>query len=95
MPEMMDTVPNLGLRDGAVAVLAERTRSDRFAWDSHRRFVQMFGNVVHGIDGMLFEQTIREAKSARGVSLDTELETDGLRLLVTRFKHIHAFEAHL
>ncbi len=88
MPGMMDTVLNLGLGDEAVVGLAEGTRSDRFAWDSYRRFVQMFGNVVHGIDGMLFEQAIREAKSARGVSLDTELETDDLRLLVARFKHI-------
>ena len=88
MPGMLDTVLNLGLNDDSVVGLARITGNERFAWDSYRRFVQMFGNVVHGIDGMLFEQAIREAKSARGVSLDTELETDDLRLLVARFKHI-------
>jgi pyruvate,orthophosphate dikinase len=91
MPGMMDTVLNLGLNDDSVAGLAARTggeNAERFAWDSYRRFVQMFGNVVHGIDGMLFEAAIREVKAQRGVRLDTELETGELRELVARFKRI-------
>jgi pyruvate, orthophosphate dikinase len=90
MPGMMDTVLNLGLGDEAVAGLAERTGNERFAWDSYRRFVQMFGNVVSGIDGMLFERAIRAVKSERGVVLDTELEAGDLRRLVADFKRIFA-----
>jgi pyruvate, orthophosphate dikinase len=88
MPGMMDTVLNIGLGDEAVAGLAERTQNERFAWDSYRRLVQMFGNVVSGIDGMLFEEAIRAARSQRGASLDTELETDDLRSLVEEFQRI-------
>ncbi|MGB7587893.1 MAG: pyruvate, phosphate dikinase [Solirubrobacterales bacterium] len=88
MPGMMDTVLNLGLGDESVGGLTARTRNERFAWDSYRRLVQMFGNVVAGIDGMLFEQAIRDRKEARGVSMDTELEADDLRLLVEEFKRI-------
>jgi pyruvate,orthophosphate dikinase len=88
MPGMMDTVLNLGLGDEAVEGLAERTGNDRFAWDSYRRFVQMFGDVVCGIDSSLFEQAIRERKQERGVSLDTELDTADLRRLVDDFKRI-------
>ncbi len=90
MPGMMDTVLNLGLGDEAVAGLAERTGNERFAWDSYRRFVQMFGNVVSGIDGILFEEAIRAVKSERGVALDTELGAADLRRLVGDFKRIFA-----
>jgi len=90
MPGMMDTVLNLGLGDEAVGGLAERTASERFAWDSYRRLVQMFGNVVAGIDGMLFERAIRAVKSERGVTLDTDLEAEDLRRLVGDFKRIFA-----
>jgi pyruvate, orthophosphate dikinase len=90
MPGMMDTVLNLGLGDEAVGGLAERTANERFAWDSYRRFVQMFGNVVAGIDGMLFERAIRAVKSERDVTLDTELRADDLRRLVADFKRIFA-----
>ncbi len=90
MPGMMDTVLNLGLGDEAVGGLAERTANERFAWDSYRRFVQMFGNVVAGIDGMLFERAIRAVKSERGVALDTELDAGDLRRLVDDFKRIFA-----
>jgi pyruvate,orthophosphate dikinase len=89
MPGMMDTVLNIGLGDEAVAGLAKHTRNDRFAWDSYRRLVQMFGGVVSGIDGMLFEEAIRETRSRRGVSLDTELEAEDLRRLVEEFKRIY------
>ena len=90
MPGMMDTVLNLGLGDGAVEGLAARTANQRFAWDSYRRFVQMFGNVVAGLDGMLFETAIRAVKSERGVALDTELDAADLRRLVADFKRIFA-----
>src|ERR1700689_3677139 len=79
MPGMLDTVLNLGLNDESVEGLAETTDNDRFAWDSYRRFVQMFGNVSRGIPGELFEEAIAEAKRARGVTLDTELDVDALR----------------
>ncbi|MGE5283123.1 MAG: pyruvate, phosphate dikinase [Chloroflexota bacterium] len=90
MPGMMDTVLNLGLGDSAVEGLAARTANERFAWDSYRRFVQMFGNVVAGIDGMLFERAIRAVKAERGVALDTELDAADLRRLVGDFERIFA-----
>jgi pyruvate,orthophosphate dikinase len=90
MPGMMDTVLNLGLGDEAVGGLAARTGKERFAWDSYRRFVQMFGDVVCGIDSMLFEEAIRAVKAERGVSLDTELDAGDLRRLVGDFKRIFA-----
>src|SRR5665811_379884 len=90
MPGMMDTVLNLGLGDDAVAGLAARTGNERFAWDSYRRFVQMFGDVVCGIDSMLFEQAIRALKEERGVALDTELDAADLRRLSGDFKRIFA-----
>ncbi|MFI5028547.1 MAG: pyruvate, phosphate dikinase [Solirubrobacterales bacterium] len=90
MPGMMDTVLNLGLSDTAVGGLAAKTGNERFAWDSYRRFVQMFGDVVCGIDSMLFERTIRSVKAERGVSLDTELNAADLRRLVGDFKRIVA-----
>ncbi len=88
MPGMMDTVLNLGLGEKSVAGLAARTGNERFAWDSYRRFVQMFGNVVSGIDGMHFERAIRAVKDERGVSLDTDLGPEDLRRLVEDFKRI-------
>ena len=90
MPGMMDTVLNLGLGDEAVAGLAARTGNERFAWDSYRRFAQMFGDVVCGVDSMLFERAIAAAKAERGVALDTDLDADDLRRLVDEFKRIFA-----
>ena len=92
MPGMMDTILNLGLNDTAVKALAKRTDNDRFAWDSYRRFVQMYGDVVLGMkpqskeDEDPFEVIIDEMKKERGVRLDTELSTDDLRELVVKFK---------
>ena len=92
MPCMMDTILNLGLNDTAVKALAKRTGNDRFAWDSYRRFVQMYGDVVLGMkpqskeDEDPFEVIIDEMKKERGVRLDTELSTDDLRELVVKFK---------
>jgi pyruvate,orthophosphate dikinase len=92
MPGMLDTILNLGLGDGSVAGLADHTGNPRFAWDSYRRFVQMFGNVVRGVPGERFEAAIAEQKAARGVTLDTELDVDDLRELTRRF--LALFEAH-
>ena len=86
MPGMLDTVLNLGLNDESVEGLAKQTENDRFAWDSYRRFVQMFGNVARGMPGEAFEEAIKEAKEERGVEDDTELDTDDLKALTEKFK---------
>jgi pyruvate, orthophosphate dikinase len=91
MPGMLDTVLNLGLNDDSVAGLAERTGNERFAWDSHRRFVQMFGNVVRGIPGERFEEEIRRVKQERGARLDTDLDTGALRELTGAFRSFYDF----
>ncbi|MEA2354547.1 MAG: pyruvate, orthophosphate dikinase, partial [Solirubrobacteraceae bacterium] len=86
MPGMLDTVLNLGLGDRAVDGLARATGNERFAWDSYRRFVQMFANVVRGVPGSAIEAEITAVKRDRGVRLDTELDVDALRELTDRFK---------
>src|SRR5689334_12348724 len=91
MPGMMDTVLNLGLNDEAVEGLAARTGNPRFAWDSYRRLVQMFGDVVRGVPSARFEDEIARIKRERGVTLDTELDTDALRELTARFKALYDF----
>ena len=90
MPGMMDTVLDLGLNDESVLGLAAQTGNDRFAWDSYRRFIQMFANVVMGIDSDLFEHAITHAKAAAGVTADTELDAAALQGLVSTFKQIFA-----
>ncbi len=90
MPGMMDTVLNLGLNDISVQGLIKQTGNERFAWDSYRRFVQMFSNVVMGVDGDLFEDAINEKKAERGVKLDTELDAEDLKALTETFKQIFA-----
>jgi pyruvate,orthophosphate dikinase len=92
MPGMLDTVLNLGLNDESVAGLAESTDNERFAWDSYRRFVQMFGNVSRGIPGERFEDAIAEAKRERGVKQDTDLDVDALRELTETFRTIYRDE---
>ena len=91
MPGMMDTVLNLGMNDESVAGLAEKTGNERFAWDSYRRFVQMYGNVVVGIAGEKFEDAIKAIKKDRGVKDDTELDVDALRELTATFKGFYDF----
>jgi pyruvate,orthophosphate dikinase len=91
MPGMLDTVLNLGLNDTSVEGLARATENERFAWDSYRRFVQMFGNVSHGIPGEQFEAAIKEVKRARGVKEDTELDVDALKELTAKFKELYEF----
>ena len=92
MPGMMDTILNLGINDEVAAALARKTGNERFAWDSYRRFVQMYGDVVLGLkpkskeDIDPFEAIIEEMKSAKGVELDTELSVEDLKELVARFK---------
>jgi pyruvate, orthophosphate dikinase len=86
MPGMMDTILNLGLNDDAVEGLARTTGNPRFAFDAYRRLVQMFGDVVAGVDGQLFEQELAALKAERVVRQDVELDADDLRELVTRFK---------
>jgi pyruvate, orthophosphate dikinase len=93
MPGMMDTVLNLGMNDDSVVALAQKTGNERFAWDSYRRFVQMYGNVVVGIEGERFEDAIKAIKKDRGVSLDTELDVDALRELTATFTAFYDFPA--
>ncbi|MEN3282233.1 MAG: pyruvate, orthophosphate dikinase, partial [Solirubrobacteraceae bacterium] len=93
MPGMLDTVLNLGLNDESVQGLAKRTENERFAWDSYRRFVQMFGNVVRGVAGERFEEEIKRVKSDRGVREDTELDVGALRELTAAFKETYEFPA--
>ncbi|WP_443079992.1 pyruvate, phosphate dikinase [Streptomyces sp. P9-A2] len=93
MPGMMDTVLNIGLSDKSVQGLAKQAGDDRFAWDSYRRLIQMFGKTVLGIDGELFEDALDAAKAAKKVTVDTELEAADLKKLVTKFKKIVKTEA--
>ena len=92
MPGMMDTILNLGLNDVAVEGLAESTGNPRFAFDSYRRLVQMYGEVVAGVDGQRFEQALTDLKAARGVTQDVELTADDLRELVATFAEIYEAE---
>ncbi|MFN3592739.1 MAG: PEP/pyruvate-binding domain-containing protein, partial [Thermaurantiacus sp.] len=82
MPGMMDTVLNLGLNDATVEGLATRSGDLRFAWDSYRRFVQMYGDVVLGLDHYLFEEALELLKEDRGVALDTALSAEDMKALV-------------
>ncbi|MBA2311597.1 MAG: pyruvate, phosphate dikinase, partial [Actinobacteria bacterium] len=86
MPGMMDTVLNVGLNDESVEGLARQTSSDRFAWDSYRRLLQMFGKTVMGIDGDLFEEAIDAAKEKKGVANDVDLDGADIEALVAKFK---------
>ena len=89
MPGMMDTVLNLGLNPETMQGLAKLTRDERFALDSYRRFIQMFGKTVMGIDGDRFEHALTEAKKKAGVKTDPELKPQHLRLLIKRFLDIY------
>src|SRR5215467_4482208 len=92
MPGMMDTVLNLGLNDETVKGLAALTSNERFAYDAYRRFIQMFGKIVLGIDGELFDHTFDEAKRKAKAKLDTDLKADQLKSLCEDFKKIVARE---
>lgn len=88
MPGMMDTVLNLGLNDKTVLGLAKNTNNPRFAWDSYRRFIQMFSNVVLGINTSHLESNLEDLKEARGVHEDTELTANDLQELVSVYKSV-------
>src|SRR3954449_868123 len=94
MPGMLDTVLNLGLNDRSVEGLAAKTENERFAWDSYRRFVQMFGNVCRGVPGEKIEGRIKERKKEAGVKEDTELTTDDLKRLTQDFKDLYRDETN-
>jgi pyruvate, orthophosphate dikinase len=91
MPGMLDTILNVGLNDTSVAGLAGVTENDRFAWDSYRRLVQMFGNVVEGVEGSRFEDALAAAKQDAGVETDAQLPVDSLKKLVEEFKGFYDF----
>ena len=89
MPGMMDTILNLGLNDVAVEGFAKKTGNPRFAYDSYRRFIQMYSDVVMEVPKSFFEKIIDEVKEEKGVKFDTELTTDDLKVLVNRFKAVY------
>ncbi len=88
MPGMMDTILNLGLNDETVEGLAKRTNNPRFAYDAYRRFIQMFGNVVLGIEHSKFEKILDEVKEKYGAKLDTDLDVEALKEVVQRYKEL-------
>jgi pyruvate,orthophosphate dikinase len=89
MPGMMDTILNLGLNDEAVRGLASATGNERFAYDSYRRLIQMYGEVVDGVDAHRFEQALTDLKQSRGVRLDVELSAEDLTELVQTYRRIY------
>src|SRR5690606_10036440 len=88
MPGMMDTVLNLGLNDRTVEGLARASGDERFAWDSYRRFIQMYGDVVLGVEHFEFEDLLETLKRGQGYTLDTELTADDWKQLVGRYKEM-------
>jgi len=92
MPGMMDTILNLGLNDVVVEGLAKLTNNPRFAYDSYRRFIHMFSDVVMGIEKNKFEHLLEEMKNNKGVKLDTELDADDLKKLVEQYKDLYKKE---
>ena len=92
MPGMMDTILNLGLNDDSVEALAKLTNNERFAYDSYRRFIQMFSDVVMGIEKRLFEDLIDKVKVKKGVYFDTDLDANDLKELVLEFKNLYKKE---
>ena len=92
MPGMMDTILNLGLNDDSVEALAKLTNNERFAYDSYRRFIQMFSDVVMGVEKRLFEDLIDKVKAKKGVYFDTDLDANDLKELVLEFKNLYKKE---
>ncbi|CAE6498462.1 pyruvate, phosphate dikinase [Candidatus Nitrosotenuis uzonensis] len=88
MPGMMDTILNLGLNDTTVEALTKKTSNPRFAWDSYRRFVQLFGKVVFGVNDKKFDAILENAKNKQGVHLDSDLNEQSLREVVSQYKDI-------
>jgi len=92
MPGMMDTILNLGLNDIAVQGLAKLTGNERFAYDSYRRFIQMFSDVVMGVEKAKFEDILDAKKEKKGYTSDTDLTTEDLKLIVERYKALYMVE---
>jgi pyruvate,orthophosphate dikinase len=92
MPGMMDTILNLGLNDETVEVMSKLTNNPRFAYDSYRRFIQMFSDVVMGVEKRMFEALLDEMKEKKGVKYDTELEAEDLKELVVQYKALYKKE---
>ncbi len=92
MPGMMDTILNLGLNDKTVESLSKLTNNERFAYDSYRRFIQMFSDVVMGIDKRDFEDVLDQMKEEKGVDYDTDLTSEDLKKIVVKFKEIYKKE---
>ncbi len=92
MPGMMDTILNLGLNDQVVEGLAKLTNNPRFAYDSYRRFIQMFSDVVMGLEKSRFERIIDDMKEKKGVKMDTELDVNDLKEMVVKFKEFYKEE---
>jgi pyruvate, orthophosphate dikinase len=92
MPGMMDTILNLGLNDDSVSALAAKTGNERFAYDSYRRFIQMFSDVVLSIPKYLFEHVLDDQKEKNGYKIDTDLTKDDLKLIVDEYKKIYKKE---
>jgi pyruvate,orthophosphate dikinase len=88
MPGMMDTILNLGISDESVAAVAALAGNERFAWDCYRRFIQMYGEVVEGVDQYVYEDALTALKQARGVESDTDLTAEDLKGLVAQFKQL-------
>src|SRR6056297_1589496 len=89
MPGMMDTVLNVGLNENTLSGLIEKTDNPRFGWDSYRRLIQMYGEVVKGIEAREFDLALEEIKEEKGAENDTDLTVDDLKEVVERFKHIY------
>ena len=89
MPGMMDTVLNIGMNDQVVQGLADLSGNERFAYDSYRRLINMFGDTVMGVDHHHFEHELSAVKTARGAALDTDLDVDGLKEVVQRYKNVY------
>ena len=94
MPGMMDTILNLGINDEVVQVIEEKSNNTRFAYDSYRRFIQMFSDVVMGLDKSKFEKIIDEVKKQRGVELDIDLDGEDMKELTARFKAFYEENLH-
>lgn len=92
MPGMMDTILNLGLNDKTVLAVARLTDNERFAYDSYRRFIQMFSDVVMGVEKRKFEDILDEAKEEKGVHFDTDLDSNDLKEIVGKFKKLYLKE---
>ena len=89
MPGMMDTILNLGMNDEVVEGVAKLMDNPRFAYDSYRRFIQMFADVVMGLNKAKFEEIIDEMKETKGVEQDTELDAEDMKVMVKRFKKFY------